>query len=875
MNLPIDSPILKMKICLPGLKEHLVPRERLLEYMTAGLKGNLTAIIAPAGYGKSTLLAQWAHTANERCAWVSLDEQDNDPVRFWRYVTASIASILPEQQGERLMSHIHMLPSISITAYLDTLISDLYDWNETLHLILEDLHSICYAPIHEGLSYLIDYLPEHVHLFISSRTDLPFSTIKGWVDRRINHIGVDLLQFTSDETERFFRHVSGSSHSRLTPMQLDTLLNRTEGWIAGLQLAALSLRSGSRFEPFVEDIKGDSFHVSNYLFQEVVGRLPSEVFHFLLQTAVLSRLNVPVCDAVTDLGNSRAMLEELRKLNLFLVPLDEHHTWFRYHHLFSQFLQDLLRREYDGEHAKRHRLAGQYYASIGSMDEAIDHMFAAQDIGNAVILLEQHMQSVLERGEITTLLQWFDRIPSRFPITLEMSLLHTFIVVLIGDLQRSERMLAEIEEACSLLPASSRREQLRSSMLFVRSNLVFLNGDFAQWFAFSEGILDNLTPDNPIYYQFDYNRQEPYVRRTSLGMKGALSADTEKIAHLFTGVLEAHGWEHSLMNLYVKLSLCEGYYEWNRLAECRQLLMQIRIAPPAINTMGLFIPLQITEARLYAAEGKLQLAHYALDEAWTAACSRKESIWLSPLKAVRSWVYVQEGRITEARKELAGLPISLRDRPTYSRETEYLALVRLLGKQRKEAEALNLLELLKPQAERERQLSSIVEITCLQALLEHQRGQRSQSLQLLHEALRLGEQNGYVRTFLDEGEDMYHLLMLYTTHQATEADANTECIQIQHYAGKLIEQQFPNHFKAESPNHIGQALSIHPEQLNRNEMNLLRLIHQGAANKQMAAALGLSEGTIRVYLSRLYDKFGVASRTQALVKAQSLNLLED
>ncbi|MDH6672638.1 LuxR family maltose regulon positive regulatory protein [Paenibacillus sp. LBL] len=873
MNPPINSPILKMKISVPGLREHLVPRDRLLHNMTAGQQGHLTTVIAPAGYGKSTLLAQWAHAVSERCAWMSLDERDNDPVRFWRYVTASIASVLPEQQGERLMNHTQLLPGVSITAYLDTLISDLYEWSETLHLILEDLHSIYYTPIHEGLSYLIDYLPGHIHLLISSRTDLPFSTVKRWADHKINHIGTDQLQFTSDETKRFFRHATDSSYPKPNSMQLQTLLDRTEGWITGLQLVALSLRSGSRLEPFMEEIKGDQFHVSSYLFQEVVGKLPSEVFRFLLQTAVLSRLNVQVCDAVTDSDNSRSMLEELRKQNLFLVPLDEQHTWFRYHHLFSQFLQDLLQRECDGEYVKRHRLAGQYYASIGSTDEAIDHMFAAQDIESAVGLLEQHAQTVLERGELTTLQQWFDRVPTSFPVTLETSLLHTFVVVLMGDLERSGRMLANIEEACSNLPSSSRREQLRSSMLFVRSNLVFLNGDFAEWFAFSEGILDNLTPDNPIYYQFDYNRQEPYVRRTSLGMKGALSADTERIAHLFTGVLEAHGWDHSLMNLYVKMSLCEGYYEWNRLAECRQLLMQLRKAPPSQKTMGLFIPLHITEARLYAAEGKLHLAHHVLDEAWDAASCRKESSWLSSLRTVRSLIYVREGRITDARKELAVLPISIKDRPTYSREPEYLALVRLLGKQRKETEALHLLELLKPQAERELQISSIMEITCLQALLEYQRGQRKQSLQLLREALRLGAQNGYVRTFLDEGEDMYQLLMRYTSHPAQEEDVDMGLIQTHHYARMLMEY-FPNHVKADTP-HITSSQSALPEQLNRNEKNLLRLILQGAANKQMAAALGLSEGTIRVYLSRLYDKLGVTSRTQALVRAQSLNLLDD
>jgi LuxR family maltose regulon positive regulatory protein len=233
-------------------------------------------------------------------------------------------------------------------------------------------------------------------------------------------------------------------------------------------------------------------------------------------------------------------------------------------------------------------------------------------------------------------------------------------------------------------------------------------------------------------------------------------------------------------------------------------------------------------------------------------------------------LYLREGRISEARKEISALHVSVKDRPAYSRETEYLAFIRLLGRQGREAEALHLLDLLKPQAEREQQRSSIIEITSLQALLEHQRGQRRKSLQLLGHALHVGAQNGYVRTFLDEGADMYRLLKLYSNQAGQEESLNSEALQNLDYARTLME-----HFSLTDPSTAKPAMPVLPEGLNRNEMNLLRLIRQGAANKQMAAALGLSEGTIRVYLSRLYGKLGVTTRTQALVKAQSLNLLEE
>ncbi|WP_233500788.1 LuxR C-terminal-related transcriptional regulator [Paenibacillus antibioticophila] len=874
--------MLKTKLFVPESKDRLVQRERLLHSISEGFRlgKRLIAVVAPAGYGKSTLLAQWANHAGMPCAWLSVDARDNDPVRFWRYFTASIASALPEQHRQQLEANCQLQDGVSIYTFLDALISGLPEETDHKHafaLLLDDLHEITTPSILEGLSYLFDYMPDSMHVLLSSRSELMIPGIKRLANGEAMVVGMGQLQFTASETESLFRMVNGEPHTEWTSAQLDELQRKTEGWITGLQLLSLS-------RPFGNDslmhlaYDGESF-ISDYLFQEVLHLLSSDLHDFLLRTSVLSRMDAPACNALTGRTDGGQQLEELQRLNLFLIPLDGTRTWFRYHHLFAQFLQGQLRRRDEKAYAAMHRAAGLHFSEIGAMEDAIDHLFEAGEIMLAIQALERHLPAALRQGDLSTLLNWFRRIPEACSLTLELSLLHAFLLVLAGDLERSGRVLEQLEEEIDRLSPSSRQDQLRSSLLFVRSNLVFLNGDFAGWLASSEKVRDHLAPDNPVYYQFDYNRQEPYVRRTSLGMKGRLSKDTEKVGKLFIEVLEGHGWKNSLLHLYVKQCLAEGYYEWNRLVDCRELLMQLRNSDKLRETPGLLIPVLLTEARLHAAEGKSALAYHTLDEAAeaAAACIPDGGRWGRYVRAVRSNLYLRDGRLGEAKKELAPLHIGSGSKPVYSRETEFLALVRLLGRQRKEAEALPMLELLKLQAEREQQIACRVEITCLQALLEAQRGQRLLAFSLIEEALVLGKDNDYRRTFVDEGADMQLLLKAYLADRynvrasASGSDQGLEQLgPLLDYVEKLIHA-FPGTPGIPAHQRSLPVLDL-LEPLSSKELLLLEQLRLGATNKQMAAALGLTEGTIRVYLSRLYEKLGVSTRTQALVKTQSLPL---
>jgi len=866
--------VLKTKIMPPMLKKGLVTRTRLLEAIQNGSQGRMTLVCAPAGFGKTTLLAQWVHARYRRFAWLTLDERDNDPVRFWRYAACSLAETLQDPDKSRLLTLAGNLNGLSLAAFLDAFINEIYEWAEPATWILDDYHFIRDPRIHESLSYFIEYIPEHLNLLISSRTELPFGTVKWLSKNESQEIGAEGLQFTPDEAEIFCGEAAGVE---INVQQAGELNKRTEGWVTGLQLALLSIRSGLAVDRCIEQFQGSHRNVTDYIFYEVISKLPEDLYRFVCKTAVLERFNAQICDAVTEMQGSGSMLEQLKRLNLFLVPLDEKNEWFRYHHLFSGALRELFKRQRPGEWDKLNRLASRAFAQIGELDEAIEHAMGAKDYEQAERLMKAQIPTLLESGELVNLRRWFESFPSFYPLDPEVELFYAFVLVLTGSFEQAEKRLVDLGKANPALH-SEEWNQLQSGILFVRSNLMFASGAFANWFAFIESMPDDFLPANKAFYMFNYNKLEPFVRRTSIGLKGALSADTEKIGTMFLGVLAAHGWQQSLISLYTKQSLSEGYYEWNRIEESRQFLSELTALAGGMDIPGIRVPMLLMKARFHVLDGNDELAHDTLDEALEPEGYSCESPWGRQILSFKIRLYLAGGKLPAAKKLMARLGITPKDKPTFQREYEYVTLARLLGKQRKEAEALRLLALLLPQSEREGLLSGIVEISILRALLEDQRGQRTEALRSLHAALLLGESNGYIRSFVDEGKPMAALLGRYASamfpddkkslpskdlREELRGDVSVE------YVRRLLAQ-----FPAAQPETAAAAPSgLGPEPLNRSEYELLRLIAVGASNKEMAAELALSEGTVKVYLSRLYEKLAVSSRTQALAFARQHGLL--
>ena len=409
----MPAPLLETKFYVPRSRRGLVPRPRLSERLDRGAASKLMLVSAPAGFGKTTLLTEWlaagpAAPADERlAAWLSLDRGDNDPVSFWTYVIAALRTVAPGV-GESALALLHAPQPPPIETVLTVLLNELGAVAGDIVLVLDDYHVIDARDVQDGMAFLLDHLPPWLHVVIASRADpaLPLARLRArgeLVETRAAE-----LRFTPDEAAAYLNEMMGL---QLTARDVAALEGRTEGWIAALQLAALSMQGRDDVAGFIAGFAGDDRHVVDYLVEEVLQRQPEHVQAFLLQTSILGRLSGPLCDAVTGQGGGKAMLEALDRGNLFLVPLDDRRQWYRYHHLFADMLQVRLLDEQPGQVPDLHRRASAWYQQNGEPSVAISHALAAEDFERAADLVELAIPAMRRTRQEATVRGWLEVIP--------------------------------------------------------------------------------------------------------------------------------------------------------------------------------------------------------------------------------------------------------------------------------------------------------------------------------------------------------------------------------------------------------------------------------------------------------------------------------
>jgi LuxR family maltose regulon positive regulatory protein len=399
----IEIPLLETKLYAPAWRASMVSRPRLVERMTQGLGGRLTLVSAPAGFGKTTLLAEWVAGASASAGsvgWVSLDPGDNDPAVFWSYVLAALLAVRPDL-GERSRALLNSPQPPPIETVLTPLINEIGANGHPLVLVLDDYHVIDASHVHDGIVFLLDHMPSCLHLVLASRSDPPLALARLRARRDLTEVRSADLRFTSDEATCFLNRVMGLD---LSSAKMAALEERTEGWIAGLQLAALSMQGRADMRGFMAGFSGDNRHIADYLIQEVLRGQPERLRSFLLDTSILDRLTGPLCDAVTGSKDGRAQLEELERRNLFIVPLDDRRQWYRYHHLFGDVLRARSAAEDPDRARTLHRRASEWYEANGTPGEAVHHALAAREptrtaalIERAWPAMERHNQSAMAR----------------------------------------------------------------------------------------------------------------------------------------------------------------------------------------------------------------------------------------------------------------------------------------------------------------------------------------------------------------------------------------------------------------------------------------------------------------------------------------------
>jgi LuxR family maltose regulon positive regulatory protein len=905
--------LLRTKLFIPRPRKNMVTRPRLVDCINTGLDKKLTLIAAPAGFGKSTLLSEWI-TQSPRCVtWLSLDEGDNDPVKFWTYVITSMQA-LGSDLGSGALALLRLPQAPPVPSILTILINDITSFQETVAVVLDDYHIIESQSIHDGVTFLIEHMPPNMHLILTTRVDpsLPLGRLRARDE--LNELRANDLRFSVDETTTFLNQVMGFN---LSLAEASVLEARTEGWIAGLQIAAFSMKGRENISGFIQAFSGSHRHILGYLAEEVLNQQPKTTLNFLLQTSILDRLCASLCDAVTDDSNGQAILENMEHANLFISPLDENGVWYRYHHLFAEVLRARLQQSRPGIIRNLHRRASNWYEQNGRIAESVGHILAAQDFEEASRLIEQTSRTMWQRGDVTTLQNWLAALPPDIrSASPGLCLAQAWGALAVGQLPLAESSILESEKAMNLMDEGEVLS-LRAEVDVIRSALAGYRQESAKAIELAHRSLEHLPEgDHFLRGRLAYNLGWAYLSQGDLRAAkkelneaaifslnlgdlstasfalAALGAELEMQGRLrdaascYRRVIQAIQKDGrplpvpAASGAYVRLSGI--LYEWNQLDECTQFANQgIELSRPFQANGALFVAYLVL-ARVLKMHEDPAGALDSLSNAETAVHSGGIPIeLLRMVEAVRAQLWLAQGKLAEASQWAA---VYERDlifpsngdwqgvRQLHSVfDFECLTLIRVRIAQAQWAEALKLLTRLESIVETGKREGSIIKLLCLRALALQAQTQSSESIIAIGDALALAKPEGYICTFVNEGEPMRLLLLDYKTtiKRQTVQGISQDSNQLIVYIDQLLAE-FPSTSAADKPKHESLL-----EPLSARELEILRLIDAGRSNQEIAEILVIAISTVKSHINNLYGKLGTNRRTEAIAIARQQGLLSE
>jgi LuxR family maltose regulon positive regulatory protein len=909
------------KLSVPFVRPSLVARAGLSEKLDEGLGDKLTLLSAPAGFGKSTLLSSWIGELSDDgrpVAWLSLDPVDNDPARFWRYFVTAVDRLQPGS-GETALALLGSPQTPPIEAILTTLLNEVGDLDADSVLVLDDYHLIESRAIHEALTFLIDHLSPRIHLVIATRADPPLPLPRLRARGEMTELRADDLRFTLEDAAMFLNRVMGLE---LSAEDIAELEGRTEGWIAGLQMAALAMTGRDDVPGFIASFTGSNRHVVDYLAEEVLGRQPEELRTFLLETSILDRMCALLCNAVIGHADGQTTLERLEHANLFVIALDDERRWYRYHHLFADVLRQRLLQEYPDLPPELHQRASGWFEEEGLVSEAINHALAAQDWERAVRLIESDGITVVLNRQVQTMLGWIDRIPEELARERPaLCTIRALALVLSNRPDAAEASLREAERYLGENPTTDQARTILGRAAVIRAAIARSSGDLERCVAMGRRALE-LLPETEstglaaartnaaLAYQMSGNvapaneraleevaasfrasgAQEMLLRsvdflarlRTLQGRLRAAAATYEESARVASG---GDGLRGTVNSAAYHVGLGDIHREWNDLDSAEghlrrgvELFTGTLSVDADVVTHG-----YLSLARLQQARGRHADAQATLRKFADLARQRN---FFSLLTA--------RGETAQARLALAqdDLPAAVGwaeasglgsgDEPSYPREEQYLTLSRALIAQGRLGtmdscldDALGLLDRLFGAAEGAGRTGSVIEILALRALALQARRESSEALDVLERCLVLAEPEGYVRVFVDEGVPMAALLSEILKRRRTGSrNARRRAVSV--YARRLLVAFESPYTSTESP--VGRTSeSDLPlfDPLTTREREVLKLIAEGLSNREIASRLFIATSTVKGYVHSLLRKLEADSRTKAISRARELHLLSE
>jgi LuxR family maltose regulon positive regulatory protein len=904
--------LLATKLHVPGPQPGFVARPRLIERLEEGLARGLLLVCAPAGFGKTSLLADWTQRGGRPVAWLALDSGDNDPARFWRHVVAALDRARPGI-AEQVAPLLGPPAPASFEGLVTALINQLATRPDLVLLVLDDYHLVEAQVVHASVGFLLEHRPPGLRLVLASRADPPLPLARLRARGQLGELRDADLRFTAEEAAALLRAVVGPD---LPEAAVAVLAARTEGWVAGLQLAGLSLQGQADVAGFVASFSGSHRFVLDYLAEEVLERQPEQLRTFLLETSVLERLSGGLCDAVTGRTDGQAMLEAIERANLFLVPLDAVRGWWRYHQLFADLLCARLLQERPERVQELHRNAAAWSEAHGLVDDAVRHALGAGDAAWAARLVERYADELLLRSEGATVARWLAALPAELVGSRPRLLLARARLALLNGrvegvdelLDAAERAFAEAADEPyepSAGRAASLLANVPATMALDRAYLAELRGDAERALALASRALTELGEDewmlrsNASGYlalaEWLAGRPAEAERRLSSTIAQWLRAGQRQLAvrgwHHLGQVQRAQGRLHAALGTYqqvlevaappgrpalpgagmARVGMAEVAYQRGELdaaleqvtegiARCRQLVY----TPPLATGLA-------TLAWIRQAQGDPAGALDAIEQAERVAPGHGVASLLNPVPALRARLLLAQGDLAAAARWTQARGLGADDQPSYPHEPEYLVLARVLLAQGRPDQALGLLQRLYAQATAQRRLGSLIELQALRALALAASGDEPGALAALAEALTLACPQGYVRVFADEGAPMGALLGRLVAAQRTQQPAARgvplDCL------GRLLRAFDATHAVAHAGRGAAAAVPGLIEQLTERELQVLGLLAAGRSNQGIAQELVVSLDTVKKHVSHVLDKLGAANRTEAVARARELGLI--
>jgi LuxR family maltose regulon positive regulatory protein len=941
--------LLATKLYVPPARPDLVPRPRLVERLSAGLSGKLTLIAAPAGFGKTTLVSAWiAETAKDHAerdqaglpfsvAWVSLDALDNDPIRFWSYVSAALNTLAPGS-GDTALALLQAPQSPPLEAIVTTLLNGLSaalprgGASTAAVLVLDDYHAIEAPPTHRALATLVEHLPPQVHLLIATRADPPLPLARLRAGRQLSELRAADLRFSVEEASAFLTAVMGLS---LSEADIAALEARTEGWIAGLQLAALAMRDRSDLASFIDSFTGSNRFVMHYLAEEVFARQPSHLQTFLLHTAMLDRMCGPLCDAVLGLTHDQGpaindrrsdtsivdprssaadsygqlLLEELERANLFLVPLDDERHWYRYHHLFAEMLRQRLTSGATSEAvATLHRRASTWFEAQRLGTEAVQHALAARDWERAAQLIEQTAESTIAHGQIYTVLDWLTTLPDALIRTRPMlCLVHANILMLTNQLQAAQDRLQAAEHCIPADMPTDEAQSIRGFAAVIHANIMRFWGDLPASITHAQRALD-LLPETAVL------QRAIALLNTARAYKvdGDVTLASERLATTVLAPVRVGGYLPAILGAITNLARLQTLQ--GRLSAATATYAQaLLVSPGELQTL-------VNSAAYYfgMADIECEQNHLSVAERLLAQGMDLIGGMLTVDADVVTLGYLVLARVRQASGDAAGARAALDTFAGLVDQRGFFPLLIARGMaaqawlalaQGNTAEAMHWAETSGLCADDEPSYPREIEYLTL-ARVHIKRGDATEALRLLDRLLITAETDARMHSVIEilvlralalqtEGNTTGALVALeraltlaapegYVRMFVDEGMAMARLLQAAHaqgiaptYISKLLAA-FPEAQSAErrAQNNDTPALrstlersNALAEPLTERELEILRLIAEGLSNQAIAERLVIAVSTVKRHINNLYGKLAVESRTQALVRARELQLL--